>query len=485
MVGYARANMLPGLLAAWTMLLTAAPRLDAGTGRAIEAEVPAQIEFWTLALAPFSGYLRERISEFERLHPSVRVKWVDVPFEAVDRKLIAAAAARREPDVINLSDRTFGRFAGLGAMADLRPLLDFDPEGVYLDGALAIGRFGDRLLALPWYLTTQIGMVNTALLAAGGIDGGASALATDWTGLRAQGREYHRRSGRWLFSLPLGEESQLPVLMWSEGLRPLTAGFDRGVVSNLTDPAIVEFIREWVAYYRSGAMPPEAATRDHSHLTEMFQNRELALIDSGPNFLRRVQDVAPSVYATTETRGPVTGASGKSHIATMVVAVMRRSRHAREAAAFAAFITSPESQTEFCRLAPILPSTPESLRSEVFAPPARRDEGSTVNKVALARAVAAASLRDAVAFTPAMEAWPDLRRAFEERMKSLLLDGGDVEQAMRRLDATWNRILRESPAASVEALPRVESIRRPDGSATHNRVGSTPDVAGSRIGAHP
>lgn len=423
--------------------------------RAPDGDRPIRIEFWTLALAPFEAHLRDRIAEFERENPRVRVVWVDVPFEAVDRKLIAASAAGRAPDVINLSDRTFGRFAGLGAMADLRPLLEIRPEEVYLEGALAIGRFGERLLALPWYLTTQVGMVNTSLLGGVGIEGMDAGLATDWRGLRAQGTEYYRRTGRRLFSISLGEESQLPILMWSEGLRPLVAGPEGHVVSNLVDPSIVAFVRDWVEYYRSGAMPPEAATRDHSHLTEMYQNRELATIDSGPNFLRRVRDVAPSVYASTIARRPVMGSSGKSHIATMVVAVMRRSGQPAVAARFAAFITSPRSQTEFCRVAPVLPSTPESLKCEVFARPPVGSDGANVDKVAWARAVAAESLRDAVAFTPAMEAWPDLRRAFEEQMKSLLLDGGEVEPAMRRLDGLWNRILRDSPAATEECLPRV------------------------------
>jgi len=418
-----------------------------------------RIQFWTLALAPFDSYIRERIGVFEREHPGAEVVWVDVPFEAIDRKLTAAAAAHRAPDVVNLSDRTFGRFAGLGAMADLRPLLKFHPEDEYLDGALAIGRFGDRLLALPWYLTTQVGMVNTKLLAAGDIP--PDQLSTRWVGLREQAAAYRTRTGKYLFSLPLGEESQLPIIMWGEGLRPLKAGSDGRLISSLLDPPVAAYLRGWVEFYRSGAMPSEAATRDHSHLNEMYQNGELAEIDSGPNFLKRVQDVAPGVYALTLARAAVTGSTGKSHIATMVVAVTRQSRHPKLAAEFAAFITSAESQTEFCRLAPILPSTPVSLASGVFARPPLGKDGVPTDKVAWACAVAAESLKDAVAFTPAMEAWPDLRRAFEERIKVLLLDGGDFGVALREIDETWNRILRESPPATEECLPRVSMTEHP------------------------
>jgi putative chitobiose transport system substrate-binding protein len=447
-----------GAAAAW---LSACGGRESGSAQATpDPRRTERIEFWTLALAPFEGYLRERIAAFEAAHPTAKVAWIDVPFDAVDRKLTAAAAAGRAPDVINLSDRTFARYAGLGAMADLRPLLKPGAEADYLPGALAIGRMGDRLLALPWYLTTQIGMVNTGLLQAGGLD--PQSLATDWTSLRVQALAYHQRTGKRLFSLPLGEESQLPILMWAEGLRPLKAGPDGRVVSNLRDPAITAYVRSWVELYRSGALPPEAATRDHAHLTEMYQNGELALIDSGPNFLKRVQQVAPSVYAQTVARPPVHGASGKSHIATMVVSVTRQSRHPKLAAALAAFMTSPESQTAFCKLAPILPSTPASLKDAMFARPAAGADGKIApdDKVAWARAVAAESLADAVAFTPAMEAWPDLRKAFEEGMKRMLLDGRDVEAEMSAIDAAWNRMLAESPAAGEECLPRVPGAAR-------------------------
>ena len=63
-----------------------------------------RLEFWTLALSPFEGYIRERIGAFEAANPGVKVIWNDVPFEAMDRKLLAAASAGRAPDVVNFSD---------------------------------------------------------------------------------------------------------------------------------------------------------------------------------------------------------------------------------------------------------------------------------------------------------------------------------------------------------------------------------------------
>lgn len=407
---------------------------------------PVRLQFWTLALAPFEGYIRERLAAFEAAHPGVEVEWVDVPFEAIDRKLIAAAAAKRAPDVVNLSDRTFARFAGLGAMVDLRPLTPGDPAAAYTPGALRVGEIEGKTLALPWYLSTQVGMLNEALIVEGGVIAGVDAVATDWRGLMAQARAYHAKTGKYLFSLSLGEESQIPMLLFGEGLPPLVPDADGGVRADLTRAEVVEYVSAWVSLYRDGALPAEAATRDHAHLTEMYQNRRLAMIDSGPSFLKRVKDVSPSVYEVTRVRPATTGRLGRAHVATMVLGVTNQSRHPREAAALAWFMTTSQSQRGFMRVAPILSSAAADV-GFIESPPGEDP------KVTQGRGIAAGQVASAVAFTPSLAVWPDLRRSFEDGMKRLLLSDGDVAQALAGIEGEWNRILRAGGRASPDALP--------------------------------
>lgn len=436
---------LAGVLAVFVAAWSSCARQPADERR-------TEIEFWTLALSPFKAYIESRLTAFENLHPGTTVRWVDVPFEAADRKLIAAAASGQAPDVVNLSDRTFGRFVGLGAMADLAHDLPGDPDERFVAGALALGRIDGQLLGLPWYLTTQVGLFNRSLLAEGGLD--ESALATSWRELLAQARPFRERTGVYLFSQPLGEESQLPIMLLAEGLVPLRTDAGGRLAADLDRPEIVEFVAAWVDAYRAGALPPEAATRDHSHLTELYQSRRLALIDTGPNFLVRIRDIAPGVFADTRVRPPVTGKLGRSHIATMMLCVTSTSKHPREAAALAWFMTSPESQTELCRLAPVLSSAPASPLSGSSMP----NPGLPADQVERARALAAGSLRTAVAFTPALVTWPDLRRAFEEGIKRALLDGEDVAACLRRIHADWDRILAAGPAETIGAVPRPSAV---------------------------
>jgi len=403
------------------------------------------LELWTLSLRPtFTDYIEGLIADFEARRPGVRVKWVDVPFGAVDRKLVAAAAAGQPPDVINLSDFMFARYASAGALRDLTSDLPPETTGLYLPAALRVGRIGDRLLALPWYLTTQTLIVNEELLAEGGLT--TNTLGRDWATLRAQAAPFHEQTGRRLFSIQLGEESHLPMMLMADGIAPFERDSSGGVRASLTTPEVREFARTWVDLYQSGALPRDAATQGHAHLTRLYQSRQVAAINTSPNFLSRIGDVAPSTLASTAVLPAITGELDSTHIATMVVSVSADTDHPADAAALAAHLTSPEAQLEFCTLIEILPSTRETLDHPLFDPPAEDIADPVRRRRQHARALAADALASAIAFTPSIEAWPDMRRAFDEHMKRALLGEVALETTLQRIEDDWNDLLDDANA---------------------------------------
>lgn len=405
--------------------------------------VERRISLWTLALRPFfDDYVRARIAEFERANPGVVVDWVDVPFDALDRKLITAASAGRAPDVVNFSDKTFARFVALGAMADLKGRLPGEASARYLGGALRVGQIDGGLLALPWYLTTQTVLANTEMLAEGDLR--PEDVPQDWTRLRAMAREFYAKTGKPLFSVPLGTESDLPMLLMADGVPPLRADTLGRLRSALSHPEARAVLAEWVSLFRAGALPRESVTGGSAHLTEAYQNGRVAIINSGPNFLKRVRDVSPRVFEATRVLPPITGSLGRAHIAVMVLCVSSQSKHPDLAAALAWHLTGEAAQEELCRLVPVLPSTAASLDSQMFleqVPGAAPVRDAATEKIAKARATSAASLRSAIAFTPALGCWPEMRRAFEDRIKRVLLDGADLDETLRRLDAEWDQIM--------------------------------------------
>ncbi|MGP1273537.1 MAG: ABC transporter substrate-binding protein [Phycisphaerales bacterium] len=414
------------------------------------------LEFWTLSLTPFESYIRERIAAFEAVHPGVRVEWVDVPYDAVERKLVAATAAGQSPDVVNMADLTFARFASLGAFRSLEGLQPTPAEERYLPGALGMCRIGGELLAVPWYLTTQAVLANTELLERGGIS--PDAIPDRWSELLEIAPAFRRRAGVPLFSHPLGNESQLPPMMLAEGLSPFVLDGDALRVS-LDRSDIRVFLSRWADLFREGDVPREAATAGHAHLIDGYQRGGLALINTGPNFLGRIRDVARSVYDRTVVRPAVTGALGRTHISVMVLGVMRRSKHPELAAELTWFMTSPESQLAFCREVNILPSTPASLDDPLFTRLPSEDDPDSL--IVQSRVMTARSLRDAAAFTPALAAWPDMRRVFEDRYTRVLLGSMQLDRAVNEVEREWNRLLIATGGGSLDAIPTPGPIQHP------------------------
>lgn len=448
---YSRLFLLPLLLV--TMgLFSCGPGEDTGEVR---------LELWTLALSPtFDDYMARVIDDFEAEHPGVQVVWVDVPFDALDRKLVTAAAADRSPDVVNFSDRQFARYASLGALHDLGSILPGDPSATYLPGVLRILAIDSELLGLPWYITTQVRMVNTELLAMGGLSPGD--LADDWEGLQQQAEQFHNTTGGFLLTLRLGEDSDLPIFMLQSGLVPFVQEDDR-LRSDLTRPEIVAFVEGWVALFRAGALPRSSVTGGHQAAIEAYQAGKLAMIQTGANMLARVRDVSPQVFGATVILTPVTGSLGRSHVAVMPVGVMGKTRHPELAAALAWHLTSAMNQTELARRSSVLPSTPASLDDAFFAMPEGGLASLGAEPIAYARAMSARSLLDAVAFTPALAAWPDMRLAFNEGMKRILLGGEDVRAVLQAIDNQWDALLAAQPPATLDTIPRPEprQERRP------------------------
>lgn len=407
------------------------------------------LTFWTLALSPFfDDFIAERIGVFRTAHPNVDVKWVDVPYDALERKLVTAAAADRAPDVVNTPDLSFARFANRGAFADLTPLLDGETRGSYLPGAASMCSIGGRMLALPWYVNPQSLLVNTSLLESGGLS--AQSLPSHWRDLVPLAKDFQDKTGSYLFSQPLGEESQLPIMMLAEGLEFLRE--DGGKLrASLSDDRVVAYLSIWRNLYLAGALPREAATRGHAHLTDLFQNGRLAAINTGPNFLKRIKDAAPTVFESTIVKPGLVGDLGRIHMPVMALSVLAKSRHPELAAKLAAFMTNGESQTMLCKRAAVMPSVTKALDDPFFT-------SQIVEKVDEARKVAAMTVRDAVAFTPALGSWPALRRSFEEQFKAVLLNGRDLRAAMTLVDDEWNAILSEEPSASIGCVPRPKRL---------------------------
>ena len=396
------------------------------------------LELWTLQLAPkFNPYFADVLRAWSRLHPGAPVRWTDLPWGSVERKLLAAVFARTAPDVVNLNPPLAANLASKGGLADLTPLLPADAAGRYLPSVWQACRDPDAgQIAVPWYLTVRLSLVNRALLDQAGI----AAPPSRWEQVPAFARRIRERTGRYgLFLTTVPDDSaellealvQMGVTLLDSQRR---AAFD--------SPAGRRAFRFWSDLYREGLLPREVVSQGQRRAIELFQSGDLALAATGAEFLRSIQTNAPGVAAVTEPHPPVTGADGTANVALMTLAVPRQSQRAQEAVDLALFLTNADQQARFAAEARVLPSSLEALarvRAELEDQvPATAEE----RQIRQARLLSANTLERARVLVPALPGIKRLQKIIYTQMQRAMLAQVSPEQALTAAASEWNRYAR-------------------------------------------
>ncbi len=394
-----------------------------------------EIRVWTLDLAPrFSPFLTDVIRRWEARHPGTRVRWTDVPWSSVERKLLAAVFARTAPDLVNLNPPFAANLASKGGLRDLTPLLPPDAAQRYLPGIWAAGRQGSQQFAIPWYLTTRVTMANRNLLR----QAGYAAPPSRWEQVPAYAEAVRRRTGRYaLFVTVVPDDSaELLESMVQMGVRLLDER-QRAAFDSAAGRRAFAF---WTDLYRRGLLPREVVSQGYRRAIELYQAGDLAQVASGPDFLRNLQTNAPGIAAVTRSWPPLRGSGEAVNVAVMNLVVPRQSARARQALDFALFLTDAANQLRFADEARVLPSSRQALaaleqqlheRSEAGAPQAAL--------VQQARQLSAASLRRARVLVPATPGVKRLQAILYTQLQRAMLGEISSEAALAEARRQWDR----------------------------------------------
>lgn len=400
-----------------------------------KAQDEKEIEFWTLQLSPFfDEYFRDLITRYEAAHPGITIRHIDIPYDAAIQKLMAAASAGTPPDIINLSSDFLAKFEKFGLFADLRKHDSEDSiRSRYLENALAECIYDEKIIALPWYLNTYAMIYNKALLREAGFD--TSDVPKTFDEFTAFIREYKNRTGKYATFWNIGKDSYLPMMLGSEDI-PMTDS--RMTIALLNQPASSEKIGEWIDLVKEKYLSRDCVIRPGSAIIEPYQSGQVAMVFTGPVFLRQVKENAPGIYAETGIAPPVTGKSGKHELAAMALSVLSTSAHKQESYEFMRYILNAENQLRFAKMAPVFPSHKEALKDSYFT----ETDGSLETK---ARVMGAEYLPSATRLRSYLRhpRFDQLRNFFDEAVQNAVLTRISTQDALNKAAKSWNAVLDE------------------------------------------
>ena len=397
------------------------------------------LNFWTLDLAPkFNAYVLGLIAAWEGQNPGIRVRWTDVPWSSVERKLLAAVFARTAPDLVNLNPPFAANLASKGGLRDLTEVLPAGAAGAYLPAIWEAGRQGvgasAEQFAIPWYLTARISMANRRLLERAGY----GAPPRQWSGVPAYAEAVRRRTGRYaLFVTVVPDDSaELLEILVQMGVQ-LLDGQQRAAFNS---PAGRRAFAFWSDLYRRGLLPREVVSQGYRRAIELYQSGDLAQVATGPDFLRNLQTNAPGIAAVTAPYVPLSGAGGEANVAVMNLVVPRQSALAAEATRFALFLTNGPNQLAFAEQARVLPSNQVALQQLEASLEAQLNGKESL--VLHARLLSAQTLRRARVLVPASPGVKRLQAIVYTQLQRAMLGQVDSDAALATAADEWNRYAR-------------------------------------------
>ena len=391
-----------------------------------------ELQLWTIQLSPkFDPLIKAMLLDWETKHPGVKVRWTDLPFGSVERKVLAAVFARTAPDVVNLNPLFAANLASKGGLLPLQDRLG-PAKATYLPQILRAGEQQGELYALPWYLTARITLANRQLLQ----QAGYNKPPRRWEEVPAYAERIKQRTGKYALFVTVVPDGSAELLesMVQMGVelvdRRHRARFNSG-------PGRRAFAL-WTDLYRRGLLPREVVSQGFQRAIELYQSGELAQVASGAEFLNTIQTNAPRVAAATEPFPPLVGADGAANVAVMNLAVSRQTSRPKEAVDLALFLTNPANQLRFARAAKVLPSSQPALKAIEAELALASRSGVKADLVQRARLLSAQTLSHAKVLVPADPGVKRLQAIIYGQLQRAMLGELSSAAALAAAEKEWN-----------------------------------------------
>lgn len=393
-----------------------------------QTSADGQLDFWTMQLSPqFDSYFKTLFAKFEQENPGIKIRWTDVPWAEMERKILTSVAAKTAPDVVNLNPGFASQLAERGAWMNLDDKIPADVKQQYFPGIWQASTLNGKTFGVPWYLTTRVAIYNTDLMKKAGITKPPATYAE----LAQAAKQIKEKTGKYAFFATVvpndsGEVMESFVQMGVQ----LVDSQGKAAFNSPQGKAAFQY---WVDLYKNGWMPKEVLTEGHRHAIDLYQQGNSAILASGAEFLKSIAKNAPSIAQASQSAPQITGDTRKKNVAVMNVAIPKDTDQPDAAVKFALFLTNNANQLEFAKAANVLPSTIQAAQDRYFTTaPAN---ASAIDK---ARIVSAGQLKEAEVLIPVIKNIKVLQQTIYENLQAAMLGKKTVDQAISDAAQAWN-----------------------------------------------
>lgn len=401
----------------------------AQTTTSTTASGKAKIVFWTMQLKPqFDKYLNDLIAVFAKENPTVEVEWVDIPWGEMETKILSSVAAKTAPDVVNLNPQFAAKLAEKKALVDLGSTISEADKALYFPNIWKANQLNNVTFGLPWYVATDITIYNRSLFEKAGLD--PAKPPQTFEELTKVAEQIKTKTGKYAFLLTM-DGGQVLEAMVQMGMKLLDAN-GKAAFNDAVGKAAFDY---WVNLFEKQLIPREILTEGHRKAIELYQSGELAILLTGPQFLKTVTQNAPEIAKVTDVGVQITGATGKKSAAVMNIAVPTTSTNQAIATKFALYLTNAENQLAFSKIENSLPSTIKSASDRYFTETAK--DSPLLDR---ARVISASQLAQSEVLIPPAKDIEKLRKIIYEELQLAMLKEKTSDKAIAAAAERWNAL---------------------------------------------
>lgn len=365
-----------------------------------------ELEFWTLQLNDFTPYIEQKIAFYEKTHPNIKIKWIDIPFSEGEKRTLSAVMSDNVPDVVNLNPS----FSSTLESKQVLTTINSNLEDTYVPSALNLCRHEQGYYAIPWYVTSSVTIYNKEILNKAGYN----APPESYQDILSFSKQIKQQTGKYAFMPNLAEDGKMQKVLAKQGV-DLNEFF--------TSPKTVENYGIFKELYRKNLIPKGSINQTHRDSLEKYMSGDIAFLEAGANFLKTIEQNAPEVYKKTDVAQQMNMQNGIIDISLMNLVIPIKSKHPEEAIDFALFMTNDDNQLEFCKLAPVLPSTKKALGNKFFA-----QENNLIDK---GRKISAKQLEKAKSSSRIYANQKQINEVIDYATQIILLDKKSIQQALK------------------------------------------------------
>ncbi|WP_027891393.1 ABC transporter substrate-binding protein [Calidithermus chliarophilus] len=401
--------------------------LTIGTLLTLGLSSAQQLEFVTTSLAPtFNDFFEPLVARFERANAGVKLKWTDLPQNAIQQKILAGIAAGNPPDAVQLNSSQILELAQQGALLPLNDLLDAATLRNYQKTALDAFTYEGKVYGLPDYASTRIVAFNGDILRKAGLDPNNPPKTIP--GIIEWARTIKDKTGVYGFA-PLIANVDFLKAFQEAGLPIFDAARKKAVFNS---PAHVALLQQYVELRKKDYFPEDVMRRGFTAAYELYTAGKLGIIIIGPQFMPRLEKDNNAVWKATVVAPHPIGPGQVVQASTFAYAVPKGVRDPKRSAQLAAWLTNDDNQLAFSkRTGTTFPTTVKAANDPFF-----RSGGSSVND--LARLAAAKTMRYGRDLTVPVPNAAALNKAFKDNIEAAIFGQKSAKAALDEIVKFWN-----------------------------------------------